>query len=88
MIEAVAGVLLHGEPEGRIERAHRACEHRAIGVLVVVAGVEFRAAAEGVGRLGTFHIDEPGEGVGAVQGALRAAQHLDVIDIEQRRGGP
>ncbi len=87
MIKAIAAVALHRQPECRIERAHRAGEHGAIGMLVVVSGIEFGSAPERVGRVGALHVDEPGQRIGAIQGALRPAQNFDPIDVKQRGGG-
>ena len=46
--------------------------------------VASKSAASRVGRRLRAHVNEPAERVRAVARALRAAQHLDAIDVEQR----
>ena len=51
----------------------------------VAAGRRFEVGREVGRRRLRAHIDEPAERIGAVASALRAAQHLDAIDVEQGR---
>jgi hypothetical protein len=86
-VEAVADVALRGDAKRRVERRDRSGDHRAIGARPVVARTEFDPSAELIGGRFALDDDQSGERVRPVDRRLRAAQHLDPRDVEQRRGG-
>ena len=70
-----------GREHGWNQRAgHRALEIHAVEPAIGQAAIPFGCP----GGRGRFHLDEPGRGIAAEQGALRAAQHFDALDVEDR----
>ena len=95
------GVFLAGEtvvdpivallPQARkAQRHHPGCErqrHAAIGRDAVEAAIADRTVdREFVTRLDCVDLDDAGRRVAAEQRALRAAQHFDALDVEDREG--
>ena len=54
--------------------------------VAVVPGAQLDVALPGEGRLARGHVDRARRGVLAEQGALRAAQHFDPLDVEEVEG--
>ena len=84
--KAVAGVVLCDEAQrdatGRVDRA---ADHATGAPRAVVTCGRLATQLESGLRIAGTHTDDPGERIGAVGRALRAAQHLDLLDVEGRR---
>src|SRR5690606_23062354 len=65
----------------------RSAEGGAVCSRSVVTAGQLEVRGQRLGRLGGAHVDEPAERVRAVARPLRTAQHLDALDVEQRRDG-
>ncbi len=61
--------------------AERAAHRDATPESVVIPGNELQFALELVAGHRALHVDQPAERIGAVARALRAAQHLDAVDV-------
>ena len=84
--EAVAAIdATRDPPTGAIGQRPRGCHADADAA--VVAHVRRDLAFAGLRRRPGDHVDEAGQRVGAVQRALRPAQHFHLLDIEQPRDG-
>ena len=80
---AVAAVAVHREPRAELGR-QRAAGHRAQRAATVFRQAAFHARHRPVGRRRRADIDQAGHRAGTEGGALRAAQHFDLVDVEQR----
>jgi hypothetical protein len=80
---AVAAVAVDCEPRAEVGR-QRAAGHRAQRAAAVFGHAAFHARHRPVGRCRRADVDQAGHRAGAEGGALRAAQHLDLLDVEQR----
>jgi hypothetical protein len=83
--EPVARMLLRGEPHlGALTDG--AGDDAVHGPRVVVTELDAAARFELLGRCACSDVDEPGQSVRAVARSLRAAKHLDLLDVEQGCG--
>ena len=84
--EAIAPVALRRQAPAGAAVGAPVAGHDAQRRGAVVPGCGLAAEFEGAAGITAAHADEPGECVGSIDRAARAAQYLDVIQIEQRRG--
>ena len=78
--------MMRADPkQQRLVRLERTAERDAARQGIVAARRQLHATFAFRRRQRALHVDESRQRIGAVAGALRTAQHLDVLNVERRR---
>ena len=81
-------VVVGAEPALELVGDDRSGNRAADAVFIVGGGERVQVARQGRGGRAGGDVDQAGGGRLAIEGALRTAQHLDVVDVRQVGEGP